>query len=85
MFIRITRLLLIIIISMFLGMCIVWLVMYIAEDKHSLIMLKIAIFGSLILIAAILILQLWENRKRKKEQEKIIKQQKAEQFNNDTV
>jgi hypothetical protein len=30
-------------------------------------------------------LQLWENRKRKKEQEKIIKQQKAEQFNNDTV
>ncbi|MDR2064330.1 MAG: hypothetical protein LBP85_01265 [Prevotellaceae bacterium] len=72
MFIRITRLLLIFIISIFLGMCIVWLFMYIANGETTL-MLNIAISGSIILIAAIIILQLWENRKHKKE--KIIKEQ----------
>ncbi|MDR0754865.1 MAG: hypothetical protein LBF04_05710 [Prevotellaceae bacterium] len=65
MFIRITRLLLIIIAAIFLGMCIVWWFMYIANGETTL-MLNIAMLGSIILIAAIIILQLWENRRYKK-------------------
>ncbi|MDR1985001.1 MAG: hypothetical protein LBQ28_09295 [Prevotellaceae bacterium] len=74
MFIRITRLLLIIIASIFLGMCIVWWFMYIAKGEATL-MLKIAMAGTIVLILAILVLQFWENRKYKREQEKIITEQ----------
>jgi len=56
MFIRITRLLLIIIASIFLGMCIVWWVMYTAKDVDTL-MLRFALFAAVILIAALIILQ----------------------------
>ncbi|MDR1348996.1 MAG: hypothetical protein LBJ63_11340 [Prevotellaceae bacterium] len=74
MFIRITRLLLIITVSIFLGMCIVWWFMYIAKGEATL-MLKIAMLGSIILIAAILVLQFWENRNNKKDDKKIIGEQ----------
>ncbi|MDR3286067.1 MAG: hypothetical protein LBT27_01320 [Prevotellaceae bacterium] len=74
MFIRITRLLLIIIASIFLGMCIVWWFMYIAKDESTL-MLRVAMFGAVVLILAILGLQFWENRKARKEREKLIKEQ----------
>jgi hypothetical protein len=70
MFIRITRLLLIIITSIFLGMCIVWWVMYAAKGQ-SLGMLRIGLFGSILLISAILFLQYWENRTIKREQRRI--------------
>jgi FtsZ-interacting cell division protein ZipA len=46
-------------------MCIVWWFMYIANGETTL-MLNIAMLGSIILIAAIIILQLWENRRYKK-------------------
>jgi hypothetical protein len=48
--------------------------MYIAKGESTL-MLNIAISGSIILIVAIIILQLWENHRHKKEKEKILKEQ----------
>jgi hypothetical protein len=50
--------------------------MYIANGEATL-MLKIAMSGSIILIAAIIILQLWENSRNKKEKEKIAKEHEA--------
>lgn len=82
MFIRITRLLLIIIASIFLGMCIVWWFMYIAKGEDTL-MLKFAISATIILIAAIIVLQFWENRKARREKEKLEKEQ--EKINQNTV
>jgi preprotein translocase subunit SecG len=48
--------------------------MYIAKGEATL-MLKIAMAGTIVLILAILVLQFWENRKYKREQEKIITEQ----------
>jgi high-affinity Fe2+/Pb2+ permease len=59
------------IISIFLGMCIVWWFMYIAKGEATL-MLKTAMLGSIVLIVAILALQFWENRKKKNDREKIV-------------
>jgi hypothetical protein len=55
-------------------MCIVWWVEYVATERRTL-MLNIAMLGSLILLATILAVQFFENRKRKKDEEKIIKEQ----------
>ena len=82
MFIRITRLLLIIIASIFLGMCIVWWIMYIADGKGTLL-LRFALFGTIILIAAIIALQFWENCKERRENEKLAKVQ--EKINKNAV
>jgi preprotein translocase subunit SecG len=54
--------------------------MYIAKGEATL-MLKIAMLGSIILIAAILALQFWENRKNKKDGEKIIGEQENTDHN----
>ena len=69
MFIRITRLLLIIITSIFLGMCIVWWVMRITTDT-PLGVVSVGMTGSVLLIFAILGLQFWENRRTRKEEKK---------------
>ena len=74
MFIRITRLLLIIIASIFLGMCIVWWFMYIAKGEGTLL-LKFAMVATIVLIAAITGLQFWENRKERREKERLEKEQ----------
>lgn len=74
MFIKITRLLLVIIASIFLGMCIVWWFMYIAKGESTL-MLKFAMAATIILIAGIIFLQLWENKKVRREKEKLEKEQ----------
>ena len=74
MFIRITRLLLVIIASIFLGMCIVWWVMYIANNEGTLL-LKFALFATIVLIVAIIGLQFWENRKAQREKKRLEKEQ----------
>jgi preprotein translocase subunit SecG len=56
--------------------------MYIAKGEDTL-MLKFAISATIILIAAIIVLQFWENRKARREKEKLEKEQ--EKINQNTV
>lgn len=70
MFIRITRLILIILASVFLGVCIVLMILR-AMNEESSLMLKIGLFGSIVLIAAIVGLQFFENKKAANEQKQI--------------
>jgi FtsZ-interacting cell division protein ZipA len=56
--------------------------MYTAKDLNTL-MLRFALIGTIILIAAIIVLQWWENQKEKREKEKLAKEQ--EKINQNVV